>query len=211
MAALLIDNLRKHGVSLLTKQDGDFRPTLQSFTFIHEDKVPSIVALPSTEEQVAAVVTECIAAKQEMIVRGRGHDSHGRFTKQGSVCIDLRNLSSVVVSDDKKTATVGAGTSTIKVLDELAPYGLNAASGGCEDVAFCSWSMIGGYGPYSSLYGMGTDQIVGARMVNAEGKLIDADERLLKGLRGGGGLFGVVVSLTVKVYVLEEVRIPILQ
>ena len=34
---------------------------------------------------------------------------------------------------------------------------------------------------------------------------VDADEELLKGIRGGGGIFGVIVELTVKVYPLKEV------
>ncbi len=205
-AAALVDTFRSHDVAVLTDKDDDFRPTLQSFTFIHEDKIPGIVALPSTGEQVAAVVSACIANKQEMTVRGRGHDSHGRYAKQGLVCIDMRKLDSLTLSDDKKTATIGAGNSSQKVLDDLAPHGLMAATGGCPDVGFCGWSMTGGYGPYSSMYGIGTDQIVGARLVNAEGKLVDADEGQLKGIRGAGGMFGVVVSLTVKVHPLDEVR-----
>lgn len=60
-------------------------------------------------------------------------------------------------------------------------------------------------GPFSNNYGLGADQIVAAKIVNAKGELVDADAELLKGIRGGGGIFGVIVELTIKVYPLKEV------
>jgi FAD/FMN-containing dehydrogenase len=46
---------------------------------------------------------------------------------------------------------------------------------------------------------------VGAKVVNAEGKIVTADSRMLKGIRGAGGNFGVIVEVTVKVYPLPKV------
>jgi FAD/FMN-containing dehydrogenase len=73
-------------------------------------------------------------------------------------------------------------------------------------VGYTGWATLGGYGPFSSLYGLGTDQIVGAKLVDAQGEIVDAKDDLLKGIRGGGGIFGVIVELTIKVYPLKEVR-----
>lgn len=42
-------------------------------------------------------------------------------------------------------------------------------------------------------------------MVNAEGKIVTADSRMLKGIRGACGNFGVIVEMTVKVYPLPKV------
>lgn len=72
-------------------------------------------------------------------------------------------------------------------------------------VGYVGWATLGGYGPFSGMYGLGADQIAGARLVDARGELVDANEELLKGIRGGGGIFGVIVELTVKVYPLKEV------
>lgn len=49
------------------------------------------------------------------------------------------------------------------------------------------------------------DQIVGAKLVTSKGELIDAPDELLKGIRGAGTIFGVIVELTIKVYPLKEV------
>lgn len=72
-------------------------------------------------------------------------------------------------------------------------------------VGYIGWATLGGYGPFSSKYGLGVDQILGAKLVNAKGDLVDASEELLQGIRGGGGTFGVIVELTIKVYPLKEV------
>lgn len=40
--------------------------------------------------------------------------------------------------------------------------------------------------------------------MNAEGEIVEADQEMLWGLRGDGCVFGVVVSLGVRVYRLER-------
>lgn len=72
-------------------------------------------------------------------------------------------------------------------------------------VGYIGWSTLGGYGPFSSIYGPGVDQIVGAKLVNAKGEVIDAGKDLLEGIRGAGPAFGVVSELTIKVFPLNEV------
>lgn len=55
-------------------------------------------------------------------------------------------------------------------------------------------------------YGLGVDQIVGAKVVNHEGRIVEADDRMLQVIRGGGGTLGVIVALTIKVYPLDKVK-----
>lgn len=55
------------------------------------------------------------------------------------------------------------------------------------------------------MHGLGVDQIVGAKLVNYKGDLVEASEELLQGIRGAGQIFGVIVELTIKVYPLNEV------
>lgn len=198
--------LSQAGIPLLTSQDAEFTQTLNSYTGIPNGK-PTVVALPTTSEQVAVIVTLCIETNSDMVVRGGGHDTFGRFSAHNAVVIDLRKLNAVVVSEDKSTVRVGGGVTASRVLDELEKHGLQVPVGSCGSVGFTSWCLVGGLGPYSESYGLGADQIVGAKMVDARGRLVDADERLLKGLRGGGGCLGVVVELTVKAYPLQNVSI----
>lgn len=201
--------LRKQGITVIAKQDPDYVSTNKSYTGQHEKSQPRAIALPNTAEQVAAIVSQCLATNTPVVVRGGGHDLYGRFTASDAVSIDVRDLSSVRVSADKKTARVAGGTKVLKVLEELEKEQCQAASGSCGTVGFVGWSLPGGMGSYFHSYGWGADQIVGARVVNAEGKLVDADDRLLKGLRGGGGSLAIVVELEVKVHPLQNVSLTL--
>lgn len=63
----------------------------------------------------------------------------------------------------------------------------------------------GGYSPLSSLYGMAADHVVSFEVVTPLGEFVTADsstnQDLYWALRGGGGgTFGVVTSVTIKVY-----------
>ena len=198
------ETLREKGIALLTPSDDAYLSTLQSFAGVSAK--PAIVCLPESAAQVALIVQECIAAGWPIVVRGGGHDIHGRSAVDGTVSIDLRKLDSVTLSGDKKTATVGGGVKSQRVLDELQKHGLQACVGSCGTVGFVGWSVIGGFGPYSESYGIGNHQIVGARVVNARGEIVDADKDMLKGLRGGGGCLGVVTDLTVKVHPAHGVQ-----
>lgn len=75
-------------------------------------------------------------------------------------------------------------------------------------MGYVGWSTFGGYGPFSALHGLGVDQIVSAKVVNAKGDIVVATDELLKGIRGAGGAFGVIVELTIKVFPLKEVSGP---
>ncbi|KAH6976378.1 hypothetical protein BKA56DRAFT_589542 [Ilyonectria sp. MPI-CAGE-AT-0026] len=205
-ASTVQDQLDRAGVPYSEPQSANFTDLLSNYTGDHQDRQPSIIAVPETHEHVEAIVAACVAANAQMVVRGGGHDVFGRSTVANAVTVDLRKLNAVTPSEDCKTARVGGGATSVQVLEALAPHGLQVPVGTCGTVGYAGWCMVGGFGPYLHSYGLGADQIVGAKVVNAEGKLVDADDEMLKGLRGGGANLGIVVELTVKAYPLQDVR-----
>lgn len=60
--------------------------------------------------------------------------------------------------------------------------------------------MTGGYGQMAHKYGLGIDHLLSAKIVNANGDIVEADERVMKAIRGAAGNFGVVVEATIKIY-----------
>lgn len=176
-------------------------------TYLTLSYKPSAIARPQTADEVAAIVTHCASNDTPFVVRAGGHDAHGRSTMPDTLQIDMRNINYVHVAPDRSTARIGGGILQGKLVEELATHELMTATGTVGTVGFVGWATLGGYGPFSSSLGLGVDQIVGARIVNAEGTVVEADERLLEGLRGGGGSLGVVVELTIKVYPAQEVWI----
>ncbi|MGL4621803.1 MAG: FAD-binding oxidoreductase [Chroococcidiopsis sp.] len=131
-------------------------------------------------------------------VRGGGHDFAGRALSEG-VAIDLSQMKAVIVDPDKRTAHVQGGVTVGDLIEATEKYGLVTATGNCSPVGMAGFTLGGGYSPLTGAYGLGADNLLSAQVVTADGQLLTANAEenadLLWGLRGGGGNFGVVVSL----------------
>ncbi|CAI0545653.1 unnamed protein product [Linum tenue] len=112
---------------------------------------------------------------------------------QPFLLIDLINLRNVTVDVPTKSAWVQAGA----VLGELY-HSIASASG---TLAFPA-GICPSYGMLLRKYGMAADNVLDARLVDAEGRILDRagmGEDVFWAIRGGGGnTYGVVVSWKVK-------------
>lgn len=190
-------------IPYLTPKDSNFEDTRACFVKRDND-VPIAIARPQNAQHVQTLIKYCTQNNVDFVVRGGGHDCAGRSQVAGTLSIDLRDIKHVNVSADEKTATVGGGILFRDLAKELDSRGLITPVGTVASVGYVGWATLGGYGPFSTSHGLGVDQIVGAKVVNAKGELVEADDELLHGIRGGGGIFGVIVELTIKVYPLKE-------
>jgi FAD/FMN-containing dehydrogenase len=94
------------------------------------------------------------------------------------------------------------------LIDAVAPYGLVAATGNCGGVGMTGLTLGGGYGPLNGRFGLASDNLLGAEVVLADGRIVTADANfepeLFWALRGGGGNFGVVTSMRVRLHPLDR-------
>ena len=181
--------------------------SLRATYVINDALKPALIVRPQSASDVAGLVSVLASHAIPFTVRTGGHDMFGRSVISDTVTIDMRDISHVEIDRESRTARVGGGIIVGDLMALLTKEGLATASATIPVVGFAGWATHGGYGILSPKYGLGADQIVGARVVNAEGKIVDADERLLKGIRGGGGAFGVVVEFTIRIYESEAVLI----
>jgi FAD/FMN-containing dehydrogenase len=161
-----------------------------------EEIVPKTVVRCTTAEEVAEAVTHARHVGAELVARSGGHCFAGRSSTRG-VLIDLSELRSVSVTDGM--ATIEAGALLGDVYDRLDSHGLTIAAGACPSVGIAGLTLGGGLGILGRKYGLTSDQLVGARVVLADGRIVDCDERrepdLFWALRGaGGGQFGIVTT-----------------
>jgi FAD/FMN-containing dehydrogenase len=124
---------------------------------------------------------------------------------QDALIIDMREIAYVKINESKTEASVGGGIIMGELVDQLNQDGLVTPVGTIPFVGFVGWSTYGGYGPFSAQHGLGCDNVVGAKVVNWKGEVVEADKDMLKGIRGAGGAFGPIVEMTVKVYPLKNV------
>jgi FAD/FMN-containing dehydrogenase len=146
-------------------------------------------------------VAEALASAQEeglhVALRSGGHCFAGRSSTTG-VVIDMSPMDQVSVSDG--TVTVGAGARLADVYDALAAQGRAIAAGCGPTVGIAGLTLGGGLGILGRSHGLTADQLVAARAVLADGRIVDCDEQqyedLFWALRGaGGGQFAAVTEL----------------
>lgn len=145
-----------------------------------------------------------------MTIRGGGHDPYGRTVVSTAAQFDLRFFKWISILGSKpsstasdKVAALGPGITAIEMHRALDGAGLSAATGWVGSVGMVGWSCGGGYGLSSGAWGMGVDNILGAKVMQADGRIIDTrdDPDLLWAMRGTGqGNFGIVVELRVRVH-----------
>lgn len=165
---------------------------------------PLAIVRPQNADQVAEVVLYAVRHNLPISVRGGGHELFGRSVVTGALTIDMRDIKYVNVLPGNQLAQIGGGAITVDWAVALAKYGLVSPFSTVTSLGL-GWNMIGGYSLFSGHYGMGVDQIVGAKVVTWDGQVVEADADMLFGIRGAVGNFGVVVELTIKVYPLKTV------
>ncbi|KAJ5907821.1 D-lactate dehydrogenase [Penicillium taxi] len=168
---------------------------------------PLAVVHPASPSEVAAIVRFAKANAIPFTLRSGGHNLEGLTLVNDVLLIDLRGLNSVTVAADRKSATVQGGVPQGDLANKLWAEGLSTPIGSVPSVGYVGWAIYGGYGPFSSSWGLGVDQIISATVVNPNGDIVTADEDILQGIRGAGGLFGVIIDLTIKIYPLTS-RFP---
>jgi FAD binding domain len=114
----------------------------------------------------------------------------------------------VAVDAGARIATVGGGATAREVIAAAAPHGLAAATGTCGSVGLAGLTLAGGYGPLNGRFGLALDDLLAAEIVLADGRLVTADAthepELFWAVRGGGGNFGVVTSIRIRLHPVDR-------
>ncbi|MBE2314386.1 LLM class flavin-dependent oxidoreductase [Solirubrobacter sp. CPCC 204708] len=164
---------------------------------------PGLVLQPKTAEEVSQALIYAREQDVPLAIRSGGHGISGRSTNEGGVVIDLGALNGIQVVGDK--ALLGPGARWGHVAAELGKHGLGMSSGDYGDVGVGGLATTGGVGFMSRLHGLTIDHVTGARVVLADGRIVDADEELLWALRGAGANFGIVTEFELEPYPVGNV------
>jgi FAD/FMN-containing dehydrogenase len=154
--------------------------------------------------EVSTVINFCVTNNLPLCVRSGGHDLWGRSLIADAVILDIREMNKIVLSEDKKSMTIGGGTQTGDVVNFLDAHCLVTPCTLAGVTGHVGWAFSGGFGPLVNTFGLGVDQIISAKVITADGELQEADSELLWGIKGAGGAFGVITEATFKVYPLPE-------
>jgi hypothetical protein len=188
---------------VVLRGDDDYARTRKIWNSAVENQ-PALFAVCETSADVQTAVRVARRNGLPFSVRGGGHDWAGRALCADGLVIDLSRMRQVVVDPDSRVATVAGGASNKDVAVAAGSHGLLAALGNCGAVGIAGLALGGGYGPFNGLYGLAADNLLGAEVVLADGRLVrigpDEEPELFWAIRGGGGNFGVVTSLRVQLH-----------
>src|SRR3989475_971036 len=163
---------------------------------------PQGVARCASVDDVRTCVAFAAQTGVPLALRSGGHSYGGWSTGTGLV-IDTGPMSRIEAPVQGRV-TVGAGAKLIDVYAALAPTGAGVPGGSCATVGITGLALGGGVGVLSRSWGLTCDDLLAAEVVTADGRIVECDALrepdLFWALRGGGGSFGAVTSLTFRTH-----------
>src|SRR5271166_1775711 len=184
---------------------------------------PSVYAVAArSADDIAAAVNFARENHLRLVVKGGGHSYQGTSNAPDSLLVWTRHLNDITLHDafvpqgcDGKQApqpavTVGAGVIWLHAYDAVTTKaGRYVHGGGCTTVGVAGLIQSGGFGSFSKHYGTAASALLEAEVVTADGQIrianVCTNPDLFWALKGGGGgSFGVVSKMTLRVHDLPE-------
>jgi FAD/FMN-containing dehydrogenase len=183
---------------IITPDDDGYSEASSVWNGVHDNRRPALIVRCTGAADVIAAVGFARSNGLTIAVRGGGHSVAGFSTSDDGIVIDLSPMNGVHVDPTAMRATVGGGAVWADVDHETQAHGLATTGGLVSSTGVAGFTLGGGIGWTMRKFGLACDNLAGADVVTADGRLIHTSESenadLLWGLRGGGGNFGIVTQ-----------------
>ena len=173
------------------------------------DRRPAAIVRVGDASDVARVVTLARKSGAELAVRSGGHSLAGHGTSEGGIVLDLSQMNAVDIDADGRAAWAQTGVTAGHYTRATGERGLATGLGDTASVGLGGITLGGGIGFLVRKHGLTIDDVLAAEVVTADGEHLDVDEHahpdLFWALRGGGGNFGVVTRLRLRLHEINHV------
>ncbi|KAM3270163.1 hypothetical protein P3S67_030069 [Capsicum chacoense] len=194
-----------------------FNPILQAYIrnrrFFNSSTVskPVIIVTPTEESHVAGIVLCTKETNLQLKIRSGGHDYEGiSYTSDVPfIMLDMFNLRSISIDANDETAWVQTGATLGELYYNIWTKSevLGFPAGVCPTVGVGGHLSGGGYGNMLRKFGLTVDNVLDARLVDVNGRILDRksmSEDVFWAIKGGGGAsFGVILG-----FKIQLVRVP---
>ena len=173
------------------------------------DQRPAVVASVRSVADVQAVVEYAAARGLRVAPQGTGHNAAALGSLERTVLLKTHEMREVTVDVEKRVARVEAGAVWLDVTTKTAAHQLVPTLGSAHDVGVVGFTLGGGFCWLGRKHGLSADNVVAIELVKADGEHIrvteDDETGLFWALRGGGGSFGVVTAMEIKLHHEPEI------
>ena len=201
----LRDQVQGHTI---TPDDSDYDDARRVYNAMI-DRRPNVIVRPAGVDDVVAAVDYARENGRPIAVRGGSHSVPGFGTGDDAVVIDLGRLQRVEVDAARRTARAEGGATWGAFNDATAAHGLATTGGIISTTGIGGLTLGGGIGYLARGFGLSCDNVRGAEVVTADGRVVAAtpheNEDLFWALRGGGGNFGVVTAFEYDLHPVAEI------
>jgi FAD/FMN-containing dehydrogenase len=212
---LLTDTTRPDAQLLSGRMQGDahapgdagYDEARQGFV-LAVDLRPALVALPESAEDVVAIVGFAREHGLRVAPQATGHNAYPLADLRDAILVKTSRMRGVEIDAERKVARVDAGAWWIDVSAPASEHGLAALAGSSPDVGVVGYTLGGGASWLVRKHGLGANHVVAIEVVTPDGRHVRADHvnepDLFWALRGGGGSFGVVTAIELRLFELPE-------
>ena len=209
-------------VSALTADYGERAVTSRAVRDQHghgeglaDTALPDIVVFPHTNDEVAAIVRLCHAARVPVIAFGVGTSLEGHVAAlYGGVCVDLSQMNRVLeINADDLDCRVQAGVTREQVNAELKGTGLFFPIDPGANATIGGMAATRASGTNAVRYGTMRENVLGLTVVTPEGKIIHTGGRARKSSAGydltrlyvgAEGTLGIITEIQLRLYGVPE-------
>lgn len=209
MALMDIGKLQPHFLGeIITPGHGGYDAARQIWNGMI-DRRPAAIARCTGPADVAAAVR--FAAENDLYpaIRAGGHNVAGLAMLDGGLVIDVTPMKGISVDRKAMTATAQTGHTWGTFDRETQMHGLATTGGLISTTGIAGLTLGGGIGWLMGRCGLVCDNTFSYDVVTADGSLVtasaDENPELFWALKGGGGNFGVVTSITYRLYPITQV------
>jgi FAD/FMN-containing dehydrogenase len=200
-----IQELREaiHG-SVVRPDDPGYLDACRIWNGAFDARRPALIVTCSGAADVITAV--CFARSNDLpiAVRGGGHSIAGFSSCDDGIVIDLSAMRSVRVDPAARRAYVAGGAVWADVDHETQAHALATTGGLVSTTGVAGFTLGGGIGWLMRKHGLACDNLLGADVVTADGRLVHAsaeeNAELFWGLRGGAGNFGIVTQFELELH-----------
>jgi FAD binding domain len=173
------------------------------------DQSPAAVVFPESADDVAAAVHLAVHFGLQIAAQGTGHNAGPLGYLGDTLLIKTERMRGIEIDPVARVARVEAGALWIEVVEAAARHGLAALAGSSPDVGVVGYTLGGGLSWLGRKYGLAANNVEAIELVTADGSWLRADRGnepdLFWAMRGGGGNFGVVTALEIRLFPISEV------